>query len=260
MLRWTFAITVLVTNALFAVLALSASAAVLPTDFVIDDFDDAVPTTAPTSNFEFVRTASVAPSGANRAVRLVGLQANPEGFWDIGQSVDSHLTARIDRLNGGSQPVVALALTYEWSEGITIDASNDALLIDVSQLSAASALPQLRVSVRDSVSMSSYGFRRNVFPLAPDGGTLVFPFSEFRVERGPGRPDFDFTTVRDVGIFVSVALFEGLEEPDFTIEIDRIQFGRIIPEPGGSALASLVLTGVYSKRMRRRLLLGESTI
>ena len=236
--------------------------AVVRGDVLIDDFDDDASGGIVSLTGEGVETLGVGPLAFRRSVRLIQVNSQPIGGWQINTGEASTLTMDVGQLNPGPptlDAIVDFGAIYELattSERRPFDVSeggrNNAILVDFSNLSATSPPPFFRIGVRDSTGR--HFAVRSPVPRSDSPFTLVFRREEFIVRAGPVLPDFselEFISI-NFRVLTSTA---GPADLDFHAAIDRIRVG-FVPEPDGAAPIAGAIAGLVHF-LRRPLNKGE---
>jgi hypothetical protein len=244
-------------------------------EIILDDFVDGLRIDVPEQDDEWFRAASVGDLTASLSARVISGHTKPFGFLDINLIEPSALTANIpNTMHTNVQPSIAIHLLYSFDpvpEGVDLSqgGANNAVILDFGFLTADVPLNLLEVSVRrftqiGSVNTSTlYTSTFQPIPQSDEPFSLIFPFESFRVARGGEIPDFDFSSIVQLSVFLELALVNPNlpEELNFQMVVKRISVGYVVPEPptfvGMVVLSILVWSTRYSRVYLRGFLLRD---
>lgn len=228
---------------------------------IIDDFADDLRIDVPDQKSEWFLTAGVGDLQASRSARIIGLQTDPSGFLDVDQIEPSTLTAVIsETAHTNIRPSLGINLGYTFvyvpftGVDLTQGGENNAVILTFDRLTAAVPLRGLQVSVTYGPTSAHYSSPLTAMPYRNDPFSMVFPFADFRLDRGSPASEFVFSNARELAILVNLALINPNlpEELDFHMVLTDIRIARI-PEPPASYLLILMslLLGFACLRARR---------
>jgi hypothetical protein len=116
------------------------------------------------------------------------------------------------------------------------------VIVDFAFLRSVIPLRRVTVFIQDA-TQPGVSFGTALIDIQPREGpfTLEFPFASFGVRGGgPGTPDLRRSIRFSLGI--SPTRFDDVEEINFSTAIERLRFGRAVPEPLTSIL---VCSGIF---------------
>jgi hypothetical protein len=205
-------------------------------EIIIDDFDDPASAVSPAMGNVGVVTPNVGELNALRTMRISSPRAEPttEARMIVARSL---LTAEVIDLHADNvRANVSLKLDYDFAPADLT--SGNAFVFDVKSVMGPTPPPAIRVLIFDP--QHSYFA---TFAPVPVGGSFsaVLPFADFvRSDGVPHEINFGSIRIANVDIFANGVMLGEPVERGWTVEIDRLYVGTVVPEPEGLCLLLLI--------------------